>query len=89
MSHPDPQHDDELSRLDDDLLRDEMDARRREDELAQEAERKRIRRENEYAAAMIERDKLEPAYVRNARDLTTDGASMDYATSQFLQSRRT
>ena len=38
MSHPDPRHDAENERADDDLLRDEIDARRREDAQAAYAE---------------------------------------------------
>lgn len=59
MSHPDPHHDQENERADDDLLRDEIDARRREDDLAAQAEQREQDKINAYADAMIRRDKIE------------------------------
>lgn len=70
MSHPDPMHDPENERSDDDLLRDELDWRRREDEEL--AEQERI---NAYADAMIRADLDAPRYDARG-DLTPDGRNL-------------
>jgi hypothetical protein len=58
MSHPDPHHDQENERIDDDLLRQEDEARRLEDAQTVQDEMQREQDKiNAYADAMIRRDK--------------------------------
>ena len=71
MSHPDSSHDHENERADDDLLLDEIDARRREDERDALEESLRI-------AAYAESRGFGDRIAWRGHDLTVTGAPMEY-----------
>ena len=82
MSHPDPQHDPEYERLDDDLLREEIDARRQEDDRDAMQESLKVA----YAAeAGIRSDQHSRIYGGATHGTAPDGRPLYIGTETYEQ----